>query len=64
MSAARLGGAAGPERAAIAWQPLAALVAVRLLAHLLATGPLAWGYMTDELYFLDSVDRLQWGYVD
>jgi hypothetical protein len=64
MSAARLGGAAGPERAAIAWQPLAMLVAVRLIAHALANGPLAWGYMTDELYFLDSVDRLQWGYVD
>ena len=28
------------------------------------TGSLAWGYMTDELYFLDSTDHLQWGYVD
>jgi len=23
-----------------------------------------WGYMTDELYYLDSIDRLDWGFVD
>lgn len=64
MTAAPDRGTAEPVRAPIAWQPLAALIAVRLVVHVLASGPLAWGYMTDELYFLDSVDRLQWGYVD
>ena len=48
----------------IAWALLLGLAAVKLAIHLVASGPLAWGYMTDELYFLDSVDRLQWGYVD
>jgi hypothetical protein len=32
--------------------------------HLVATAWFSWGYMTDELYFLDSVDRLDWGFVD
>lgn len=52
-------------RAPIAWDILAALVAAKLLVHALSNGLLAWGYMTDELYFLDSAARpLQWGYVD
>jgi hypothetical protein len=57
-------GSGGAPRAAVAWRPLSLLMAVKLLVHAVASGPLAWGYMTDELYFLDSVDRLQWGYVD
>ena len=55
----------GLRRAPVAWALLLGLAAVKIGIHLLASGPLAWGYMTDELYFLDSVDRqLQWGYVD
>jgi hypothetical protein len=53
-----------PGRAPIAWDLLLALVALKLVFHALSNGPLAWGYMTDELYFLDSSARLQWGYVD
>jgi 4-amino-4-deoxy-L-arabinose transferase-like glycosyltransferase len=52
------------RRLPIAWLPLILLMVVKLVVHAVASGPLAWGYMTDELYFLDSVDRLQWGYVD
>jgi hypothetical protein len=56
---------AAVPRAPIAWDILAALVAAKVLVHALSNGPLAWGYMTDELYFLDSAARpLQWGYVD
>ncbi len=52
------------ERPPVAWRLLLALAAIKVVIHLLASGPLAWGYMTDELYFLDSTDHLQWGYVD
>ncbi len=31
---------------------------------LVANGPAAYGYMTDELYYLDCASRLAWGYVD
>lgn len=48
----------------IAWRLLIGLAVVKLAVHLLAAGPLAWGYMTDELYYLDSIDRLDWGFVD
>jgi len=48
----------------IAWRLLIGLALVKLAVHLLAAGPLAWGYMTDELYYLDSIDRLDWGFVD
>jgi hypothetical protein len=56
--------APAPPRPAIAWKVLLALMAVKLALHAVSNGPLAWGYMTDELYFLDSTTRLQWGYVD
>jgi 4-amino-4-deoxy-L-arabinose transferase-like glycosyltransferase len=36
----------------------------KLAVHLISSQWLAYGYMTDELYYLDSVDRLDWGYVD
>lgn len=52
------------ERLPFAWRLVAGLVLLKLALHALAAGPLAWGYMTDELYFLDCADRLQWGYVD
>ncbi|HVN38804.1 MAG TPA: glycosyltransferase family 39 protein [Myxococcota bacterium] len=48
----------------IAWGAIGAVVAAKLAIHALSSGPLAWGYMTDELYFLDCSDRLAWGYVD
>lgn len=32
--------------------------------HLLSSGPLAYGYMSDEFYYLDCAARLAWGYVD
>src|SRR5262245_35471638 len=51
-------------RAPIAWDLLFALVVLKLIFHALSNGLLAWGYMTDELYFLDSSAHLQWGYVD
>jgi len=52
------------RRHPIAWSPLLALASIKLGVHLLQAGLLAWGYMTDELYYLDSVDRLDWGFVD
>jgi hypothetical protein len=51
-------------RPPIAWGVLLAVVAAKLAIHALSSGPLAWGYMTDELYFLDCAERLAWGYVD
>ncbi len=53
-----------PRRHATAWSVLLGLALIKVAIHLLAAGPLAWGYMTDELYYLDSVDRLDWGFVD
>ena len=47
-----------------AWHLLFGLASIKLVLHALAAGPLAWGYMTDELYYLDSIDRLDWGFVD
>jgi 4-amino-4-deoxy-L-arabinose transferase-like glycosyltransferase len=42
------------------WAAAVAAAALQLLAA--AIGP--WGFATDELYYLDSLDRLDWGYVD
>src|SRR5262245_21571119 len=50
-------------RPPIAWQLLLGLALIRVAVHLLSAA-LAWGYMTDELYYLDSIDRLDWGFVD
>lgn len=54
----------GGARPPVAWGVLLALVGAKVAIHALSSGPLAWGYMTDELYFLDCADRLDWGYVD
>ncbi len=51
-------------RPPVAWRLLLGLALIKLAVHLVAAGPLAWGYMTDELYYLDSIDRLDWGFVD
>jgi 4-amino-4-deoxy-L-arabinose transferase-like glycosyltransferase len=50
-------------------EPLALPVLVTLaLAQLgvygLSSGPLAYGHMSDELYYLDCAQHLAWGYVD
>lgn len=45
------------SRPAVAWPPLAGLVAAKLAVHAWSAGVAAWGYMTDELYFLDSDDK-------
>src|SRR5262245_55302641 len=44
------------ERPAVAWSALLGLALAKVAFHLIAAGPLAWGYMTDELYFLDTID--------
>ena len=52
------------DRPPIAWRLLLGLGLVKIGVHALSGWLLAWGYMTDELYFLDCADRLDWGYVD
>ncbi len=51
-------------RPPIAWRFLLAAAFAKVAIHAYSSLVAAWGPMTDELYFLDSVDRLQWGYVD
>ncbi|HEX9081757.1 MAG TPA: glycosyltransferase family 39 protein [Holophagaceae bacterium] len=46
----------------MAWGAVLALVSLKLLVHLAASG--SYGYFRDELYFLDCARHLQWGYVD
>jgi len=50
--------------APVAWQLLIGLAFVKLGVHLLSSGLLTYGYMTDELYYLDCARHLAWGYVD
>jgi 4-amino-4-deoxy-L-arabinose transferase-like glycosyltransferase len=51
-------------RPPIAWRLLLGLAIARIALYLVSSGPLAYGYMSDELYYLDSTDHLAWGYVD
>lgn len=51
-------------RRPIAWHLLLGLALARIALYLISSGPLAYGYMSDELYYLDSTDHLAWGYVD
>jgi 4-amino-4-deoxy-L-arabinose transferase-like glycosyltransferase len=62
VDSARLG-VTGPH-AALPWRFLAALCAARISLYLLTSGPLAYGYMSDEFYYLDCARHLSWGYVD
>ena len=52
------------NRAPVPWGLVAAICAVRLALYGLSAGPLAWGYMSDELYYVACAKRLAWGYVD
>jgi hypothetical protein len=52
------------SRQPVAWSILAGLAALKLGLHFLSNGPLAYGFMTDELYYLDCTNHLGWGYVD
>jgi hypothetical protein len=53
-----------PAVVATSWTLLLGLAAVKLGVHVLSSGLLTYGYMTDELYYLDCADHLAWGYVD
>ncbi len=48
----------------IAWRLLIAIGSLKVAVHCLVNATVAYGYSTDELYFLDSTSRLAWGYVD
>jgi hypothetical protein len=52
------------ERPSFALVWIAPSVALALLLQYLSSGPLAYGYMGDELYYLDCASHLAWGYVD
>jgi hypothetical protein len=54
----------GAGRAPVAWPFLLGLALMKLAVHTLSGGMLTYGYMTDELYYLDCADHLAWGYVD
>lgn len=43
---------------------LSALALVTLGLHLISSRWLAYGYMSDEFYYLECASRLAWGYVD
>ena len=53
-----------PQETPIAWTLLMGLALAKLAIHLVSNGPLDYGHMSDELYYLDCADRLAWGYVD
>ena len=53
-----------PSRAPFALAATAALCAAQLALYAAASGPLAYGVMSDEYYYLDCASRLDWGYVD
>jgi len=50
-------------RPAVAWSLLLGLALAKLGIHVLSS-TLTYGYMTDELYYLDCANHLAWGYVD
>ena len=50
--------------APVVWRLLLGLALIKLAIHLLSSGLLTYGYMTDELYYLDCANHLAWGYVD
>jgi 4-amino-4-deoxy-L-arabinose transferase-like glycosyltransferase len=50
--------------APFAWRLVIGVALLRMVLYLLSSGPLAYGYMSDELYYLECANRLAWGYVD
>ncbi len=50
--------------APLPWKTLSILIVAELALYLLSSGPLAYGYMSDEFYYFECADRLAWGYVD
>jgi hypothetical protein len=52
------------SRAPLPWKILWILIVAELAVYLLSSGPLAYGYMSDEFYYFECADRLAWGYVD
>lgn len=52
------------ERSPLAWHWLLALTGARLAVYAFANGSRAYGFMTDEYYYLDCTEHLALGYVD
>jgi 4-amino-4-deoxy-L-arabinose transferase-like glycosyltransferase len=50
-------------RSPVAWTLLVGLALIKLGVHVLSS-VVTYGYMTDELYYLDCANHLAWGYVD
>jgi 4-amino-4-deoxy-L-arabinose transferase-like glycosyltransferase len=53
-----------PSRAPFAIGALAALCAAQLALYAATSGPLGYGPMNDEFYYLECASHLDWGYVD
>ena len=51
-------------RAPVAAPALVVLAIAQLALWYASSGPLAYGYMSDEMYYFDCAERLAWGYVD
>ena len=52
------------NRASVPWRLIGIICAARLAVYGLSAGLFAWGYMSDELYYIACAKRLAWGYVD
>src|SRR5262245_5722467 len=52
------------ERPPLAWAAISLVCVAQLALYALTSGPLAYGRMSDEYYYLDCARRLAWGYVD
>lgn len=52
------------NRASVPWRLIGIICATRLAVYGLSAGLFAWGYMSDELYYIACAKRLAWGYVD
>jgi 4-amino-4-deoxy-L-arabinose transferase-like glycosyltransferase len=57
-------GASGESQRHYATGAVASLCLAQLALYALTSGPLAYGRMNDEFYYLACASRLAWGYVD